>query len=139
MTPGRFNHRAGQDGRRLAFGVALRSVTHMIDATAHVPACGVSTVPSSACGEPAQGRSFCARNQEPVLHLLFAEFVHAIRVRVAGDALLGASGITLEYAVLRHASNLESVLAYEGTEEVHQLAVGKSVTDYSALRPCDDA
>jgi hypothetical protein len=109
-------------------------VTHLIDATAHVPACGVSTVPSSGCGEPTQGRSFCARNQEPVLHLLFAEFVHAIRVVVAGDALLGASGITLEYPVLRHASNLESVLTYEGTEEVHQLAVGKAVTDYSAFR-----
>jgi hypothetical protein len=36
--------------------------------------------------------------------------------------------------VLRHASNLESVLTYEGTEEVHQLAVGKVVTGYSAFR-----
>ena len=53
--------------------------------------------------------------------------------------LLGASGITLEYPVLRHASNLESVLTYEGTEEVHQLAVGKAVTGYSALRPAPDA
>jgi hypothetical protein len=49
---------------------------------------GVSTVPSSGCGEPAHGRSFCARYQEPVLHLLFAEFVHAIRIVAAGDALL---------------------------------------------------
>jgi len=40
----------------------------------------------------------------------------------------------LEYPVLRHASNLESVLTYEGTEEVHQLAVGKAVTGYSAFR-----
>jgi hypothetical protein len=48
--------------------------------------------------------------------------------------LLGASAITLEYPVLRHASNLESVLTYEGTEEVHQLAVGKAVTGYSAFR-----
>jgi Acyl-CoA dehydrogenase, C-terminal domain len=48
--------------------------------------------------------------------------------------LLGASGITLEYPVLRHASNLESVLTYEGTEEVHQLAAGKAVTGYSAFR-----
>jgi glutaryl-CoA dehydrogenase len=36
--------------------------------------------------------------------------------------------------VLRHASNLESVLTYEGTEEVHQLAAGKAVTGYSAFR-----
>jgi hypothetical protein len=49
-------------------------------------------------------------------------------------ALLGASGITLEYPVLRHASNLESVLICEGTEEVHRLAVGKAVTGYSAFR-----
>jgi glutaryl-CoA dehydrogenase len=48
--------------------------------------------------------------------------------------LPGASGITLEYPVLRHASNLESVLTYEGTAEVHQLAVGKAVTGYSAFR-----
>jgi glutaryl-CoA dehydrogenase len=48
--------------------------------------------------------------------------------------LLGASGITLEYPVLRHASKLESVLTYEGTEELHQLAVGKAVTGYSAIR-----
>jgi glutaryl-CoA dehydrogenase len=50
---------------------------------------------------------------------------------------LGASGITLECPVLRHASNLESVLTYEGTEEVHQLAVGKAVTGHSAFRPGD--
>jgi hypothetical protein len=48
--------------------------------------------------------------------------------------LLGASGITLKYPVLRHASNLESVLTCEGTEEVHQLAVGKAVAGYSAFR-----
>jgi hypothetical protein len=48
--------------------------------------------------------------------------------------LLGASGITFGYPVLRHAGNLESVLIYEGTEEVHQLAVGKAVTGYSAFR-----
>ena len=41
--------------------------------------------------------------------------------------ILGASGITLEYPVLRHANNLESVLTYEGTSEVHQLVIGQAL------------
>jgi len=48
--------------------------------------------------------------------------------------ILGASGITLEYPVLRHANNLESVLTYEGTSEVHQLAIGQALTGISAYR-----
>lgn len=48
--------------------------------------------------------------------------------------LLGANGITLEYPVLRHANNLESVLTYEGTSEVHQLMIGQALTGHSAYR-----
>lgn len=48
--------------------------------------------------------------------------------------LLGANGITLEYPVLRHANNLESVLTYEGTSEVHQLVIGQALTGVSAFR-----
>lgn len=48
--------------------------------------------------------------------------------------LLGANGITLEYPVLRHANNLESVLTYEGTAEVHQLVIGEALTGVSAFR-----
>src|SRR3954464_4520042 len=44
--------------------------------------------------------------------------------------LLGAAGITLEYPVLRHAANLESVLTYEGTSEVHQLVIGQALTGH---------
>ncbi len=47
--------------------------------------------------------------------------------------ILGASGITLEYPVLRHANNLESVLTYEGTSEVHQLIIGEALTGESAF------
>ncbi|PSL02192.1 glutaryl-CoA dehydrogenase [Haloactinopolyspora alba] len=47
--------------------------------------------------------------------------------------ILGASGITLEYPALRHANNLESVLTYEGTSEVHQLVVGQALTGESAF------
>jgi glutaryl-CoA dehydrogenase len=48
--------------------------------------------------------------------------------------LLGAAGITLEYPALRHANNLESVLTYEGTSEVHQLVIGQALTGESAFR-----
>lgn len=48
--------------------------------------------------------------------------------------LLGAAGITLEYPALRHANNLESVLTYEGTSEVHQLVIGQALTGHSAFR-----
>ena len=47
--------------------------------------------------------------------------------------ILGASGITLEYPMLRHANNLESVLTYEGTSEVHQLVIGQALTGESAF------
>ena len=48
--------------------------------------------------------------------------------------LLGASGITLEYSPLRHANNLESVLTYEGTAEMHQLIIGQALTGKGAFR-----
>ncbi len=48
--------------------------------------------------------------------------------------LLGANGITLDYPVIRHINNLESVLTYEGTSEMHQLTVGKALTGRDAFR-----
>lgn len=48
--------------------------------------------------------------------------------------VLGASGITLEYPALRHANNLESVLTYEGTSEMHLLSIGKALTGHAAFR-----
>jgi glutaryl-CoA dehydrogenase len=47
--------------------------------------------------------------------------------------ILGASGITLEYPVIRHMNNLESVLTYEGTSEVHTLILGQAITGQSAF------
>ncbi|CAM3876874.1 acyl-CoA dehydrogenase family protein [Tsukamurella ocularis] len=49
-------------------------------------------------------------------------------------SVLGAAGITLEFPVIRHAANLESVLTYEGTSEVHQLVIGQAVTGFAAYR-----
>ena len=48
--------------------------------------------------------------------------------------VLGANGISLEYPVMRHATNLESVLTYEGTVEMHQLVLGKALTGIDAFR-----
>jgi glutaryl-CoA dehydrogenase len=48
-------------------------------------------------------------------------------------SILGANGITLEYPIMRHMTNLESVLTYEGTEEVHTLVVGEALTGLRAF------
>jgi glutaryl-CoA dehydrogenase len=58
----------------------------------------------------------------------------AIGIARQARTILGANGITLEYPVIRHANNLESVLTYEGTEEIHALAVGQALTGLSAYR-----
>ncbi|MGH3343435.1 MAG: acyl-CoA dehydrogenase family protein [Carbonactinosporaceae bacterium] len=48
--------------------------------------------------------------------------------------ILGASGVTLEYPAIRHANNLESVLTYEGTSEIHALVLGQALTGQDAFR-----
>jgi glutaryl-CoA dehydrogenase len=58
----------------------------------------------------------------------------AIAIAREARTILGAAGITTEYPVLRHASNLESVLTYEGTSEVHQLVIGQALTGLGAFR-----
>ncbi|MET8472198.1 acyl-CoA dehydrogenase family protein [Streptomyces sp. NPDC006422] len=58
----------------------------------------------------------------------------AIQIARECRTILGANGITLEYPVLRHANNLESVLTYEGTSEVHTLVIGKTLTGQPAFR-----
>ncbi|MGN9806983.1 acyl-CoA dehydrogenase family protein [Micromonospora sp. L32] len=47
--------------------------------------------------------------------------------------ILGANGVSGEYPVMRHANNLESVLTYEGTSEIHQLVIGQKLTGLSAF------
>lgn len=58
----------------------------------------------------------------------------SIEIARACRTILGANGITLEYPVIRHANNLESVLTYEGTTEMHQLTIGRALTGESAFR-----
>jgi glutaryl-CoA dehydrogenase len=58
----------------------------------------------------------------------------AIDIARQARTVLGASGVTLEYPPIRHANNLEAVLTYEGTEEIHTLAIGQALTGISAYR-----
>ncbi len=57
----------------------------------------------------------------------------ALEVCRAARTVLGANGVTLEYPVIRHMNNLESVLTYEGTHEVHTLVVGQALTGDNAF------
>jgi glutaryl-CoA dehydrogenase len=57
----------------------------------------------------------------------------AIAIARQCRTILGANGISGEYPIMRHANNLESVLTYEGTSEVHQLIVGQQLTGLSAF------
>jgi glutaryl-CoA dehydrogenase len=58
----------------------------------------------------------------------------ALEVARTARQLLGANGITLEYPVIRHMNNLESVVTYEGTADVHALVIGHALTGISAFR-----
>jgi len=57
----------------------------------------------------------------------------ALAIAREARTILGANGVTLEYPVIRHMNNLESVLTYEGTSEMHTLIVGKEITGLSAF------
>ena len=58
----------------------------------------------------------------------------AIAIAREARTILGGNGITLDYPVLRHANNLESVLTYEDTSEVHTLVLRNAITSMSAFR-----
>jgi glutaryl-CoA dehydrogenase len=57
----------------------------------------------------------------------------ALKIARAARTILGANGVTLEYPVIRHANNLESVLTYEGTSEIHTLILGQALTGLPAF------
>ncbi|RCW43945.1 glutaryl-CoA dehydrogenase [Halopolyspora algeriensis] len=58
----------------------------------------------------------------------------ALEVARTARTVLGANGISLEYPVIRHMTNLESVLTYEGTGEMHALTIGQAMTGIPAFR-----
>jgi glutaryl-CoA dehydrogenase len=57
----------------------------------------------------------------------------ALSIAREARTVLGANGVTLEYPVIRHMNNLESVLTYEGTSEMHTLIIGKEITGLDAF------
>lgn len=57
----------------------------------------------------------------------------ALKIARSARALLGANGVTLEYPVIRHMNNLESVFTYEGTHEMHTLILGQAITGLAAF------
>jgi glutaryl-CoA dehydrogenase len=57
----------------------------------------------------------------------------ALEICREARSILGANGITLEYPIVRHMNNLESVLTYEGTNEIHTLILGKALTGLDAF------
>ncbi|WP_163508438.1 acyl-CoA dehydrogenase family protein [Fodinicola acaciae] len=70
-------------------------------------------------------------------HVSFGKMANvrsALDVARTARSMLGANGISLEYPVMRHMANLETVLTYEGTEEMHALSLGQSVTGIAAFR-----
>ncbi|GHG13034.1 MULTISPECIES: acyl-CoA dehydrogenase family protein [Amycolatopsis] len=70
-------------------------------------------------------------------HVSFGKMANvrsALSVAREARSMLGANGISLEYPVMRHMANLETVLTYEGTEEMHALSLGQAVTGLAAFR-----
>ena len=57
----------------------------------------------------------------------------ALKIARSARNLLGANGISLDYPVIRHMNNLESVFTYEGTDNIHHLIVGKYLTELNAF------
>jgi len=76
------------------------------------------------------------RGQVHSAHVSFGKLNNvreALAICREARTILGASGITLDYPVIRHANNLESVLTYEGTSEIHTLILGQAITGESAF------
>jgi glutaryl-CoA dehydrogenase len=58
----------------------------------------------------------------------------ALEIARETRGILGGNGITLEYPIIRHMNNLESVYTYEGTNEMHTLVIGEALTGIAAFR-----
>lgn len=58
----------------------------------------------------------------------------ALEVARTPRGMLGAAGIVMEHNVMRHVATLETVITYEGTEEMHTLSLGQAITGIAAFR-----
>jgi len=75
------------------------------------------------------------RGEMTPVHVSLAKWNNCrMALDVARDCrdMLGGAGISAEYVPIRHMLNLESVITYEGTETIHQLAVGRALTGFNA-------
>ncbi|MFI7601002.1 acyl-CoA dehydrogenase family protein [Actinoplanes sp. NPDC049681] len=118
--------RREQFGRPLAgFQLSQRKLAHMVVEITHasltalrlarLKRAGTLTPEQISLGKLANARS-------------------AIEVARSARTMLGAGGLTLAHPVMRHMTNLEAVLTVEGTEEVHELVLGRAVTGIPAFR-----
>ena len=64
----------------------------------------------------------------------YANVRAALDVAREARTTLGGAGITLDHTVMRHMNNLETVMTYEGTEEMHLLSIGSELTGIPAFR-----
>lgn len=81
------------------------------------------------------GRMKEARRAHPA-HISFGKLNNvrqALEIARAARSVLGANGVTLEYPIIRHMNNLESVFTYEGTNEIHTLILGEAITGLNAF------
>ena len=143
---GAVRHRLGRGRRRarvLRVGARVREGAHGLrQADRRLPADAAEARGDGARDQPRHARRPAPRpdegrgNARPE-HVSMGKMGNvrgAIEVARSARTILGGNGITLEYPVIRHMNNLESVLTYEGTHEVHTLVVGQAITGENAFR-----
>ena len=143
---GAVRDRLGLGGRRprlLRGGARLREgADRLRQADLGLPADAAEARRDGARAEPGRPRRAPPRPDEgrrnaPPEHVSLGKMGNvrgALEVCRRARTILGANGVTLEYPVIRHMNNLESVLTYEGTHEVHTLVVGEALTGENAFR-----
>ena len=115
-----------QFGRPIAgFQLTQAKLANMANARAPGPRLG---------RPPARRAGRGGRRAGPVSVGKYNNITKAIEICRTARTILGANGVSGEYPVLRHANNLESVLTYEGTVEMHTLVIGQALTGESAFR-----
>jgi glutaryl-CoA dehydrogenase len=115
-----------QFGRQIAgFQLSQRKLAEMLVAVnqAQMTALHLGRLKDAGRLEPAQ-----------VSFGKYANVRAAIDVARTARTMLGGAGITLDHTVMRHMNNLETVLTYEGTEEMHLLSMGQALTGLDAFR-----
>ncbi|HZB33864.1 MAG TPA: acyl-CoA dehydrogenase family protein [Streptosporangiaceae bacterium] len=115
-----------QFGRPLAgFQLNQRRLTEMVIAVGNAGLVGLRLGRLKDAGrvEPAQ-----------ISYGKLANARAALDVARSARAMLGAAGITLDHPVMRHLTNLETVVTYEGTEEMHTLSIAAAITGLKAFR-----